>query len=121
MTAPVHKIAVASRDGKLVYHFGQADRFLIFEISPLSVHYLETRSVSPACDPDFHEAGHERVIAETASSIADCRAVLVSRIGPGAAALLARRGIRPLQVSTFIKDALQEYLEGSCREAGECG
>ncbi len=112
MTVAAHKIAVASRDDKLVYHFGQADRFLIYEISPKVSKYLETRTTSPACDPDFLEAGHDQRIKETAALIADCRAVLVSRIGPGAAAILKEQKVQPMEVSPFIEPALRQYLAG---------
>jgi len=111
MSVAVHKIAVASRDGKLVYHFGQADRFLIYEISPEGSKYLETRQTTPACDPEAHAAaGHEQTIVDTAALIADCRAVLVSRIGPGAVAVLQAQGIQPIEGDIFVEDALSDYL-----------
>ncbi len=110
MTVAAHKIAAASRDDKLVYHFGQADRFLIYEIGHKRSRYLETRRATPACTSDAEEAGHDKRIKEAAALIADCRAVLVSRIGPGAAIILQEQEIRPLEVSSlFIKDAVSEY------------
>jgi predicted Fe-Mo cluster-binding NifX family protein len=118
MTVAAHKIAVASRDDKLVYHFGQADRFLIYEIGPQGSKHLETRQTTPVCDPDSSkEADHAQRIKETAAEIADCRAVLVSRIGPGAAATLKEQGIQPVEVSSpFIADAISEYAAETSKE-----
>jgi nitrogen fixation protein NifB len=117
MTVTVHKIAVASRDDRLVYHFGQADRFLIYEIGPQGSKRLEIRRTTPVCDPDSKEADHAQRIRNTAAGIADCRAVLVSRIGPGAAATLKEQGIQPVEVSSpFIADAISEYAAETGKE-----
>ncbi len=119
MSVPVHKIAVASRDGKLVYHFGQADRFLIYEIDSAGSRYLETRATIPACSDGPKEIGHEQRIAGTADIISDCRAVLVSRIGPGAEAVLHTKGIQAIEVTIFVEDAIKQYL--SILQAGGAG
>lgn len=111
MSVSAHKIAIASRDSKLVYHFGQADRFLIYLVDSTGCHYIETRVAAPACSDEPQEAGHANRIAVAADVISDCQAVLVSRIGPGAEAVLKKRGISAHTVSLFLQDALKQYTD----------
>ncbi|MBI5788281.1 MAG: dinitrogenase iron-molybdenum cofactor biosynthesis protein [Candidatus Schekmanbacteria bacterium] len=107
-----YKIAIASRDSRLIYHFGQADRFLIYEISGNQCRYLETRDTVPVCSGEPQTIGHNNNISTAADLIADCRAVLVTRIGEGAAEILRAKGIKPREVSPFIDAALKQYSEG---------
>lgn len=111
MNLPKHKIAVASRDGNLIYHFGQTDRFLIYEIDGKGSYYLETRTVAPACANEPQSAGHDDQISQNAMIISDCQAVLVGRIGPGARAILQEKGVLPIEGPLFLDEALKQYLD----------
>ncbi|MDA8233373.1 MAG: dinitrogenase iron-molybdenum cofactor biosynthesis protein [Clostridia bacterium] len=106
-----HLVAIASTDGKFINeHFGRAKKFLIFEINegePFK--FLELRDTTPACTPDGH---HQDGLEQAAELLKGCRAVLVSQIGPGAAAVLRQKGIEPLVRPNFIEDALVEYAGG---------
>jgi nitrogen fixation protein NifX len=102
------KVAVASKDGKYIHrHFGHAEQFLIFEIAGGKADLLEIRSADPPCSCQSHDEGR---LAISIDVIADCRAVLASQIGPGAAYALQARGIKPYVTRDFIADALQELI-----------
>jgi len=102
------KIAVASKDGKYIHpHFGHAEQFLIFEIDGGKFEFLEIRPTDPPCFGGRHD---ENRLAKSIDVIADCRAVLASQIGPGAAGALLARGIKPYVTRDFISDALQELV-----------
>jgi len=103
-----HKVAVASTDGKFINeHFGRAKRFLVFEINGKEIFkFIEVRETPPVCTPDGHD---DNGLERAAELLKDCRAVLISQIGPGAAGFLQQRGIRPLVRPNFIDNALVEY------------
>ena len=101
-----YRVAVASTDGKYVNdHFGRARQFLIFEISPDGYQFIELRSNIPSCN--LEEAGESKH-SKTLELLADCRAVLVARIGPGAERVLTERGIKALTIPDFIDEALKQ-------------
>lgn len=104
----IHRVAVASTDGKVINeHFGRASRFLVFEINGTETFkFIETRETYPVCRPEGH---HQQGLELATQLLQDCRAVLVSQIGPGAAATLQQRGIRPIVRPDFIDTALAEY------------
>ena len=104
-----YRVAVASTDGKYVNeHFGRAKQFLIFELNDQGYQFIELRRNQPACNveqPD--EARH----LSTVELLADCKAVLVSRIGPGAEQYLLQHGIKALIIPDFIDEALKQIKE----------
>ncbi|HWI55256.1 MAG TPA: NifB/NifX family molybdenum-iron cluster-binding protein, partial [Desulfobacteria bacterium] len=76
-----YKIAVASSDGKVVnQHFGRATQFLIFDIKDGSYQFNELRKTSPFCKDREHD---DDSLQKTVELVSDCKAVLVSQIGPG--------------------------------------
>ena len=101
------KVAVASSDGKYVnQHFGMSQQFLIFEIDDESNYkFLEVRENTPACDVGGHT---DEAMAGSVELISDCKAVLASQIGHGAADALATHGIDAYMAPTFIDTALKE-------------
>lgn len=104
-----YRVAVASTDGKYVNdHFGRARQFLIFDVSPDGYQFIEFRSNVPSCNP---EQGDEGGHFKTLELLADCRAVVVARIGPGAEQVLAAHGIRAFTIPDFIDEALQHIQQ----------
>lgn len=77
-------IAVASSDGIVVNnHFGRAGSFYIYEVNDdESIDFFEKREVTPICDGGNHS---EERLKENLLIFQDCRYLLVSRIGSGAA------------------------------------
>lgn len=103
-----YKVAVASSDGKVVNrHFGHTKQFLVFDIEGDKFNFLELRENFPPCTGQEH---HDDRLAGAVDLVADCRAVLVSQIGPGAAELLVSRGIQPYVLPEFIEDALNQLI-----------
>ncbi|MCD8010042.1 MAG: dinitrogenase iron-molybdenum cofactor biosynthesis protein [Lachnospiraceae bacterium] len=96
---------MASTDGKVVnQHFGRADRFYIVEFCEKThtLHLLEERRLAPVCRGGDHE---EKSLREQAEQLADCRYVLVSRIGRRAETELERRGIQVFEIPGVIEEA----------------
>jgi len=104
------RIALASEDGQFVQqHFGRARQFLICELEGTEATVVEVRQNTPACgsaglDGDL---GHgEDQMERTVELVADCAAVVVARIGPGAIERLAARGVRAFIYPDTIERAL---------------
>ncbi|HWR30308.1 MAG TPA: NifB/NifX family molybdenum-iron cluster-binding protein [Negativicutes bacterium] len=101
------KVAVASSDGKFInQHFGRAEDFYIFVLNETgrgSFRFLEQRSSTSPCSYQQHD---DALLEATAVLLADCKVVLVNRIGTGARMVLASKNIIALEASEFIGDAL---------------
>jgi len=102
------RIAVASSDGKVVnQHFGDAGRFLIFEVDGETFRFLETRENMPVCNMGHHD---EDALTGTANALSDCSFVVASKIGPGAAHVLITRRIRAFVDADFVDKSLAKLL-----------
>ncbi|HBF37208.1 MAG TPA: dinitrogenase iron-molybdenum cofactor biosynthesis protein [Firmicutes bacterium] len=101
-----YRVAVASTDGKYVNeHFGRAQQFLIFELSENGHQFIELRKNQPSCHVEqSDESGH----LQTVNLLADCKGVLVARIGPAAEQYLLEHGIKAFIIPDFIDEALQK-------------
>lgn len=106
-----YKIAVGSRDGKVVTeHFGGCKKFAVlsFDTRAGTYNFEEFREVTPPCG----EGGHTQSGLEAAAEkLSGCKAVLISRIGPGAESLLARKGIDVLVYTGLISDAAEKIIK----------
>lgn len=99
-------VAVASREGVLVnLHLGQAAEFQIWAPVLGGYEKIDLRSAPPAGDGELRWKN-------LADILSDCRHVLVSGIGETPRALLAERGVEPLEVSGFIEEALKAIYAG---------
>lgn len=104
-----YRVAVATTDGIVVnQHFGRADEFLIIGLDHQNqIHRIEKRHVNPVCDGGEHD---EKRLESTVSMFADCKYVLVSRIGEGAAHELEKSGITPIELPGVIEESVQSIL-----------
>jgi len=90
-TRPV-LMAVASTGGGVInQHFSQAREFLIYEASTTGVRYVGHRTLNPSRT----DGNTESDVRKTVSLLADCEAVLCSRIGFEPWGLLEAAGIQP--------------------------
>ncbi|MDR1685100.1 MAG: nitrogenase cofactor biosynthesis protein NifB [Desulfovibrio sp.] len=120
--APV-KVAVASRSGIVVdQHFGAAGQFHIYESDGLSTRLLETRRVGgnnlgcgmcgrgplPEGPEDAEQGGGK--IARALEAVADCRIVVVMRIGDSPSRRLAERGIAVFSTYDGIDKAVMDAV-----------
>ena len=103
-----YKVAVASTDGNVINeHYGRCRKFLIFNVEEESgkTEVLELRD----CDALCHSGEHsDNIMERNAELLKDCRAVLVSQIGPSAEQYLRTRGIDVFPIGDFIEDALAQ-------------
>jgi predicted Fe-Mo cluster-binding NifX family protein len=105
-----YTIAVATSDGIVVNrHFGKAEQFLVLALDAENqIHRLEMRSVNPVCAGGTHEDDR---LEKAADSLTDCKYVLVSRIGQGAAQVLEQKGITPMELPGMIEDSVQKLVQ----------
>lgn len=110
----VGRFALATRDGKTIHqHFGHATRFLVVDLLASGTITIEGwRDCDPSCTAD---GGSEDARALIAQKLNDCTAVLVARIGPGAAKDMKRRGVdvreRPGLIADVLTDVFMNWQE----------
>ena len=104
-----YRIAVASSDGIVINrHFGRASLFRIYDvISNNTIQFVENREVVPICQGGTHD--HDR-LRENVEYLLDCKYVLVSRIGQGAATLLEQEGIHPIELQGIMEESIQKLF-----------
>ena len=110
-------LAVASKEGQAISdHFGHARHFRIYEVSPDSCRYIESRDVEHYCHGN---TGSQSAMAMILQTIKDCRAVFVAKIGDGPIEKLAKIGVRA--VSSYAWEAIEPSLLDYARRtaAGE--
>lgn len=107
--AEQYKIAVASSDGIVVNrHFGRADTFYIYKIDEAGRHLLlETRNVTPVCSGGNHD---NYALRNNINELADCKYILVSRIGTGAANMVEKSGIIPMELPGMIEESIGRLI-----------
>ena len=105
-----YKIGIASSDGKVVnLHFGRADVFYIVEADSenMTCRYGESRKTVPVCQGQEH---NDDKLYELAELLKDCDYILVSRIGEGARAALAKNSTWAFELPGFIEDSVKRLL-----------
>ena len=104
-----YKVAVASSDGIVVnQHFGRADTFYIYEVTETKqCRLLETRTVTPICNRGNHD---DNALHDNMSKFQDCRYLLVSRIGTGAANAAEQLGITPMELPGMIEESIGRVI-----------
>lgn len=101
------RVAVANNRGEnLDGHFGSAERFLIYQVSPTAVKLIDARSTLEADQAEDRNAARSLLIA-------DCQIAYVQSIGGPAAAKVVRAGVHPVKKPTGgpAREALAE-LQG---------
>ena len=104
------RIALASRDGiNINEHFGRAAFFRVYEVTDNGYSFLESRDAVAACQ---HTRTHSQTDFDTVIGLlSDCEAVLVEKIGEGAAAYLISKGVRVFEVSGSIDGVINKLIE----------
>ncbi|MBI5132702.1 MAG: dinitrogenase iron-molybdenum cofactor biosynthesis protein [Rhodopseudomonas palustris] len=111
------KVAIATGDGiSVTEHFGYATRFQIWDFADGSPRQLETRPNRPACGAD-RSAQRREPMDESVELVADCRAVIVARIGECGVDRLTALGILAFETEDAVDSAVRELAEsGLLRE-----
>lgn len=102
-----YKVAVASSDGIVVnQHFGRANTFSIYEVEQTGkCRLLEIRKVTPVCNGGNHDDG---MLRKNIRIFEDCKYILVSRIGQGAATMMEQAGIIPMELPGIIEESIHK-------------
>lgn len=99
-------VAVTTMEGVLInQHLGEAHGFQIWGQEKDGYHMVEER---PAPEP----GGGIKRWMKLARILHDCQAILTSGMGKTPREILSRSGIRPLEMSGFIKDGLEAVFTG---------
>ena len=106
--API-RCAVATSDGLLVdQHFGRAKRFEVYEVSrDAGPRFLETRWVQRVCSGRGHSSA---ALDAAAERLGDCSFAIVAKIGLGARAALAQRGIEAYEIVAETEAAIEKVM-----------
>ena len=104
------KIAIATSDGFTVNeHFGHAKFFRVYELGETDYTFLEVRDAVAACQ---HSLGHDTTrFDKIIELLSDCDALLVQKIGEGAAAYLISRNVRVFEANGMIDAVLKRFIE----------
>lgn len=104
-----YKVAVASSDGIVVnQHFGRANAFYIYQIGGEAEYsLLEVRKVVPVCNGGDHD---DDALHKNIRRLADCKYVLVSRIGMGAANMMEQSGMVPMELPGMIEESIDRLI-----------
>jgi nitrogen fixation protein NifX len=97
---PSLRIAIASRDGKsLNAHFGSAEKFVVYDVSPQVHALVRTIEMSNVSDESGeHRAESEDKNTRKIAALADCDIVFVLAIGGPVAAKVIHAGIHPIKI-----------------------
>ena len=110
MDNETYRVAIASSDGIVVNsHFGKAEIFHIYDVNDNGdIKYVEERRTEPVCNGGNHT---ENRLKENFEKLRDCRYLLVSRIGGGAAAVAEDMGIIPMELAGVIEESISELIK----------
>ncbi|MEO1185899.1 MAG: nitrogenase cofactor biosynthesis protein NifB, partial [Cyanobacteria bacterium J06636_27] len=105
-------LAVATKGGGIVnQHFGHAKEFQIYEVDGRKVEFIGHRKVDHFCQGGY---GEEATLENIIKALADCKAVLVSKIGDCPKEELHKAGIQTVEAYDLIdKVALEFYKEAT--------
>jgi predicted Fe-Mo cluster-binding NifX family protein len=99
---------MATTDRLTVYrHFGHASEFHIAELCEDSYAFTEVRRIDPVCDGE-HDAAKFDAVLEVLS---DVDALVVGKIGPGAADYVAARGLKVFEAPGTVEEILRAFVE----------
>ena len=100
-----YRVAVASTDGETVNtHYGKSNLFYIYFVDDETGYDLvEKRVVTPVCQDGSHV---KSAMEESVKQFSDCKYVVASRIGAGAAQTLTAAGIISMELPGSIDDAI---------------
>jgi predicted Fe-Mo cluster-binding NifX family protein len=103
------KVAVASTSGLNVdEHFGHASKFQIYEYTNFSFVWKEQRELAPFCSS--YDTNPVERLSAIIHSLADCTAIITTRIGPKPKKALESAGFRIIEEEGKIKKVLNELI-----------
>ena len=105
-------VAVATKGSGVVnQHFGHAKEFQIFEVDGVEVKFVGHRKIDHYCQGGY---GEEATLNNIIGAIADCKAVLASKIGDCPQEMLRKAGVEPFQgydtIDTLALNFYQQFI-----------
>lgn len=105
--SPKILVAVATKGGSLVnQHFGHAKEFQVFEVDANEAKFVGHRKIDHYCQSGYGEAA---TLEHIIKAIADCKAVLVSKIGHCPQEELHKAGIQTVEAYDVIEKVASEF------------
>ncbi|MBW4432617.1 MAG: nitrogenase cofactor biosynthesis protein NifB [Pelatocladus maniniholoensis HA4357-MV3] len=112
--APKILVAVATKGSGLVnQHFGHAKEFQVYEVDGNEVRFIGHRKIDHYCQGGYGETATLENIIE---AIADCKAVLVAKIGDCPKEKLHTVGIQTVETYDTIDKAALEFYQQYIQE-----
>ncbi|NJK36917.1 MAG: nitrogenase cofactor biosynthesis protein NifB [Oscillatoriales cyanobacterium RM1_1_9] len=107
--APKILVAVATKGQRLVnQHFGHAKEFQIFEVDGVEAKFVGHRKVDTYCQGGY---GEEATLEGVIKAIADCKGVLVAKIGDCPKQELLDAGIESFEAYDVIDKVALDFYE----------
>ncbi|MBO3460510.1 nitrogenase cofactor biosynthesis protein NifB [Aetokthonos hydrillicola Thurmond2011] len=107
--SPKILVAVATKGGGIVnQHFGHAKEFQIYEVDSNGVRFVGHRRVDHYCQGGY---GEKATLENIINTIADCKAVLVSKMGESPKEKLQAAGIQAVEAYDVIEKVASEFYE----------
>ena len=104
------RVAIGSHSGvRVSEHFGQATRFEIWEIGPNGARHVESRVNRPSCGVGSDRA--DELMDASVAAVADCRAVVVARIGECALNRLDKLGILAFETDDPVDATVRQLAD----------
>jgi nitrogen fixation protein NifB len=113
--SPKILVAVATKGGGLVnQHFGHAKEFMIYEVDANGAKFVGHRKIDLYCQTGY---GEEATLENIIKAIADCKAVLVSKVGECPKAELKQAGLEVVEAYDVIETVAQSFYESYLQTA----
>jgi lactoylglutathione lyase len=115
-SSPILRIAVATRDGQRIdLHFGHAESFTVFDVDPDGPRLVETRQVADHLR-DENEDKRDAIYR----MVADCKILLVAKIGAAPQEALSAIGIEStnMYAGKNVDSALRQLYAAKIAAAG---
>jgi nitrogen fixation protein NifB len=107
--SPKVLVAVASKGGGLVnQHFGHAKEFMISEDDAGTVAFVGHRKVAEYCQGGY---GEDAMLENIIRTVADCKAVLASKVGPCPAKQLKAAGLTVVEAYDVIETVARQFYD----------
>ncbi len=107
--SPKILVAVATKGGGIVnQHFGHAKEFQIFEVDANEAKFVGHRKIDQYCQGGY---GEDATLDGVIKAIADCKAVLVSKIGDCPKGDLLNAGIQAVEAYDVIEKVAREFYD----------
>jgi nitrogen fixation protein NifB len=115
--SPKILVAVATKGGGLVnQHFGHAKEFQIYEVDANEAKFVGHRKIDNYCQSGY---GEEATLEYTIKALADCKAILVSKVGECPKADLQTAGLVVVEAYDVIEKVARAFYNTHILKSSE--